>query len=78
MVIKQFAIALDQALNTLIKLEDGWGMADEMLSARAWRLRGQHPEFHVWLDRIFFWDTDHCEECYQIEKQRKQLPEEYQ
>ena len=77
-MIKQFFIALDQAINTLIKLEDGYGMADEMLSARAWRLRASHPSFHVWIDRLFFWDADHCEECYQIEKERKQLPEEYQ
>jgi hypothetical protein len=33
-------IALDQGINTLVYLDgDGWGMADETLSARAWRLR---------------------------------------
>lgn len=77
MVAKQFLIALDQALNTLIKMPgDGRGYADEMLSARAWRLKAR-SRLHVWIDRLFFWDKDHCRECYEIELQRKQLPPEY-
>ena len=76
-VWKEFLIGLDQSLNTLIKLSDGYGYADEMLSARAWRLRHQHPQLRIWIDRLFFWDTNHCEECYLIELERKQLPPEY-
>lgn len=76
-VIKQFLIALDQAANTLIKLSDGWGYADEMLSARAWRLRDRHPGLRRAIDLLFFWDLNHCEECYAIEMERKQLPGEY-
>lgn len=71
-------IAIDQFMNCLTYLAgDGFGMADEMLSARAWRLRSTHPRMHVWIDRVFFWDADHCEECYWIEVSRKQLPSEY-
>jgi len=77
MVAKQFLIALDQALNVLIKIKgDGYGFADEMLSARAWRLRNS-SRLYVWIDRLFFWDANHCQECYKIELQRKQLPPEY-
>ena len=71
-------IGLDQTLNCCIKLSDGYGAVDEMLSARAWRLRDQHPRLHVWIDRLFFWDKDHCKECYEIEQRRLQLPLEYQ
>ena len=70
-------IGLDQALNCLVKLSDGWGTPDEMLSARAWRLREQHPTLRKVIDGIFFWDKNHCEECYEIEQKRKQLPDEY-
>jgi len=70
-------IALDQLLNTCIKIgNDGFGYADEMLSARAWRLR-HTSTLCIWIDRLFFWDDNHCEECYRIELERKQLPREY-
>lgn len=76
--MRQFLISLDQAINCLVRLgDDGFGMADEMLSARAWRLRRIYPRLHVWIDRLFFWDADHCRECYWIEISRKQLPSEY-
>jgi len=75
--VKQFTIALDQVLNTVIPIgKDGWGYADEMLSARAWRLR-ERSNLYIWIDRLFFWDTNHCQECYQIEMGRRQLPWEY-
>lgn len=77
-VIKNFAIGLDQSVNCFVKLADGWGTPDEMLSARAWRLREQHPTLRKVIDGLFFWDKNHCEECYEIEKKRKQLPAEYQ
>jgi len=76
-VAKNVGIALDQALNCCVKLKDGWGTPDEMLSARAYRLRGSHPALRRWIDRLFFWDPDHCLECYLIELRRKQLPDEY-
>ena len=70
-------IALDQALNTLVKLSEGKGLPDEMLSARAYRLRNEHPNLIKWIDRLFFWDDNHCQECYGIEMARDQLPVEY-
>ena len=76
-VIKNVAIGLDQSVNCFVKLSDGWGTPDEMLSARAWRLREQHPTLLKVIDGLFFWDENHCQECYEIEMQRKQLPKEY-
>lgn len=74
---KNLLIGLDQTLNCCIKLSDGWGTPDEMLSARAWRLRDQHPWLKRWIDRLFFWDDNHCEECFYIEMNREQFPTIY-
>lgn len=68
----RFLIAVDQAANVLL-----WdGMPDETISARAWR------EQDAWLIRslnaVFFWQGNHCKECYEWEKQRKDLPPDYQ
>lgn len=77
-MIKQLLIALDQVLNTVTWIKgDGFGYADETLSARAWRLREQS---NAWkrIDRIFFWDKDHCRTSYDAEMMRRHLPREYQ
>jgi hypothetical protein len=76
-VIKNVLIGLDQTFNCLIKLSDGWGCPDEMLSARAWRLRVEHPRLRVFIDGMFFWDVDHCKECYEIEMHKEQFPNTY-
>ncbi len=78
MVLMNVAIALDQAANCCVKLSDGWGKPDEMLSARAWRLRNEHPRLRQLIDRLFWWDKNHCFECYLIEFHRRQMPKEYQ
>jgi len=71
----QFLIAFDQLLNTLLG-----GMADETLSARAWRLDGISPGWSAarrLIDALFFWQAGHCEQAYLAEQQRKQLPTVY-
>ena len=75
--MKQFLISLDQVANTLVWIKgDGFGFADETLSARAWRLREQS---NAWkrIDAIFFWDEDHCYKSYRSELLRKHLPNHY-
>lgn len=71
--MKQILIALDQLANTLLG-----GMADETLSARAWRI--QSPLCPV-IDAIFFWDKQgvkgHCQLSYESEVLRSQLPKGY-
>lgn len=71
--MKQILIALDQLANTL-----GGGMADETLSARAWRT--QSP-LHKAIDVLFFWDRvgpkRHCQLSFESELLRTQLPSAY-
>lgn len=70
----QVLIALDQLVNTLLG-----GMADETLSARAWRhkLDGSRS-WPCWLiDKLFFWQDGHCRQAYESEVQRRQLPDAY-
>lgn len=70
----QILVALDQLVNTLMG-----GMADETLSARAWRnhLKGRRSWPVKIIDAIFFWQNDHCREAYESEIERKQLPAGY-
>lgn len=81
--MKQPAIALDQFLNSLVWAEgEGFGMADETLSARAWRLRdraGTWGRFQRALDRVFGFlgDPYHCQTSFFSEFQRRQLPSAY-
>lgn len=76
-IVWEVLIGFDQLLNVFVYIDgDGWGRIDEMLSARAWRLRSS-TSLHVWIDRLFFWQTQHCKGAYETELNRKQLPGEY-
>ena len=75
MSLFQVALAIDQLANTLIG-----GMADETLSARAYRLRLVSYGWHiaqVVIDALFFWQDEHCKQSYFAEFERKHLPGEY-
>lgn len=75
--MKQLLLALDQLANTVIWIKgDGFGMADETLSARAWRLRAQSGAWKR-IDWLFFFDPDHCRTSYEAELERKHLPAHY-
>lgn len=76
-ILKNFLICLNQTANTLIRLNGEYGTPDEMFSARAWRLRASHPRLHVWINRLFFFDQDHCRAAYEAEQQRRDFPKEY-
>lgn len=76
--MSQQLIAFDQFVNTLVYIKgDGWGFADETLSARAWRLREESPYPYRIINGLFFWQENHCKEAYESEKNNKHLPEEY-
>lgn len=73
----QAAIAFDQLINCIVWIRgDGFGYADETLSARAWRLRGQSTAY-LWINRLFWWQENHCLESYDAEINRRQMPVEY-
>lgn len=72
MKITQFLIAIDQVFNTLLG-----GMADETLSARAYRTRETNPWRMRVIDSLFFWQDSHCYESWLSEVERRQLPSAY-
>lgn len=75
MSIEQILIGFDQSINTFFG-----GMADETLSARAYRKRLKSKSWNSFgkvINRIFFWQENHCYESYLSERNRKQLPGEY-
>lgn len=79
----QMSVAFDQFLNTCIP----GGMADETLSARAYRMREKKQKYWGWtanaIDLLFFWQKDengkrnHCQRSYQSEVERRHLPDYY-
>ena len=77
----QFLIALDQVLNTLIWIRgDGFGWADETLSARLFRLHLQDVLSEKWfglVDKLFFWEQSHCHDSWMSEIERKQIAKHY-
>lgn len=78
--MKQTLIAFDQLVNTLVWAKgEGFGMADETISARCWRLR-ERPfwlALQVLVDCLFFWEPNHCADSYLMEQGRRHLPGEY-
>lgn len=67
------AIAADQFANAV-----RGGEPDETLSAAAHRLHLKgRSGWRNFINRIFFWQEDHCKDAYESEKNRKQLPKEY-
>lgn len=74
----QLAIALDQLANVLLSLFTGnkaW--SDETLSARAYRHACIKKDrmWPMWIiDRLFFWQDEHCKAAYESEMERSHLP----
>lgn len=70
---KKVLIAVDQLANALLA---GW--PDETLSSRAWRW--EQDGVRAWprrvIDRLLFWEPNHCRESYQSEREGRQLPPE--
>lgn len=74
--LKQVLIAFDQLLNALIC--NGW--ADETMSSVAWRMEQEGRWFgkimRPFIDTLFFWDDNHCQESFENERLRLQSPPE--
>ena len=70
---KKVLVAFDQLVNAFC---GGW--PDETLSSRAWRWEtdGKRAWPRKLIDRLFFWETDHCRASYESELARKQCPVE--
>ena len=67
------AIAADQLVNAVCA-----GAPDETLSSRAHRMRAKGHRWWGWtaaaIDRLFFFDPNHCERAFQSEQRRTQQP----
>ncbi|MGZ5053324.1 MAG: hypothetical protein ACXWAT_00115 [Methylobacter sp.] len=66
--IKNIAIAIDQFFNTLL-----FGWPDETLSSRSYRCC---PVMAFIIDRLFWFDPDHCRASFESERRRMQSPPE--
>ena len=71
--IKQFAVALDQAVNCLAGIFIGGSWADETISSRAYR---EFPKLQKFIDTLLWFDKDHCHQAYVSEQVRNQEPPE--
>lgn len=71
--VKAVLIAVDQLANALLA---GW--PDETMSSRAWRW--EQDGVRAWprclIDRLFFWEPNHCRASFQSEREGRQLPPE--
>ena len=75
--MKQQLIAIDQLINTMVWLKsEGFGLATESLSARAWRLRNDSNGYKV-IDFLFFWQPNHCMSAYENRMNDINAPKEY-
>jgi hypothetical protein len=72
---REIAVAVDQLCNAIFG-----GYASETISARCWRLRAERPygTLQRLIDRLFFWQSDHCRASYEAQVQRRNMPAEYQ
>ena len=86
----QALVSLDQALYNVggaiwailacavLCMPTGKTYADETLSSRAWRW--EQDSVRSWprrlIDKLFFWEPNHCRESYRSEREGRQLPPE--
>lgn len=66
------ALGLDQLGTTLLG-----GYPDETMSSYAHRLRAQGKRFGFTanlIDKLFFWQKDHCRMAYESERVRRHMP----
>lgn len=77
--IYNLMVSLDQFLFCVLTL--GGSMPDETASAAAYRgeLLGYWTGrlFRPLIDRLFWFDPDHCAEAFRSEVERRQLPQGY-
>lgn len=76
---KQLLISIDQVMNVLNRFFTEKKYADETISSRAYRFRRDEnkPFYEKVINKIFFWEKDHCYESYMSEMNRLQLPPEF-
>jgi hypothetical protein len=69
---------IPQALSQLLNALCG-GFSDESLSAKAHRSQYKRRRWKLWvavIDRLFFWEQQHCYNAYLREQERRRIPPE--
>lgn len=71
--LKNLLLAVDQLLGALLLGTD----ADMTISAQAWlwHIENKRHWPYLLIDKLFWFDYNHCQESYQSEVQRKHVPE---
>jgi hypothetical protein len=71
--IGRVTIAANQLVNTVL---NGW--PDETLSSRAHRQHLKGNSFwRNFINKLFYWQSDHCRGAHRDELERRQYPEDY-
>lgn len=76
MKMMQVLIAIDQLANTTLN-----GYADETLSSRAHRRQHKNKFWkygRILIDALFFFQQNHCHKAYLSERERRQLPSNFE
>lgn len=76
MYITNILLALDQLANALFG-----GKSDETISARAYRQQFKKKRWkiaRIIIDKLFFFQKDHCYKAFISEINKKHLPSEYE
>ena len=69
--ITNVLIGFDQFINTIFL-----GFPDETISSRAWRCKDANSFWsvmHSLINKLFFFQKDHCHKAYLAELERKQI-----
>ena len=69
--ITNVLIGFDQFINTIFL-----GFPDETISSRAWRCKDANSFWrvmHSLINKIFFFQKDHCHKAYLVELERKHI-----
>lgn len=72
----QIVVCIDQFFNCMLFRLPGGVWADETLSSRAHRIQGTNPRLRTIINKLFFWQEDHCRDAYESERRRSHLPPE--
>lgn len=73
--ITRIFVIFSQSLNVIFF--DGF--PDEMLSARCYRQQADltWAKRKSFIDKLFYWQVDHCKQCFEWEEARVDSPGEY-
>ncbi|MGE5862336.1 MAG: pseudouridine synthase [Nitrososphaerales archaeon] len=73
--LKRILLSLDQTINVLMG-----GQPDETISAKSWRMKDKSLGWNIArriIDKLFWFDKDHCYSSYLAELNREHISTDY-